>query len=399
MIELKGKYNTAKVFTNNIDDATIDQIITLLNQPFAADSKIRIMPDCHAGAGCVIGTTMTIKDKIVPNLTGVDIGCGMLCADIGKREDINLEKLDNFIHENIPSGCEVFDSERKFDNIQNLKCKNFINVNRALCSIGTLGGGNHFIEADKDDKDNIYIVIHSGSRYLGKQIAKHYQNLAVKNLRKSDNNEKIKAVIEKLKSEGRQLEISEAIKKIKENEPKIPKELSYIENDDFKNYFYDLDIAQAYAYQNRDAMFEAIIKFLNIPISEVKIFQTIHNYVDTKRKILRKGSVSAQAGEKIIIPMNMRDGSLICLGKGNPDWNYSAPHGAGRIMSRSEAKKNIRMEDYNKSMSGIYTTSVNELTIDESPMVYKNEDEIVKNIQDTATIIKTIKPIYNFKAD
>lgn len=396
MIELKGKYNLAKVFTDNIESTAISQIIELCSQDFVQNSKIRIMPDVHAGAGCTIGTTMTIQDKIVPNLVGVDIGCGIAVVNLGNEFDINLEKLDDFIRNNIPSGHNVHEKEQRFK-LNRLKCLNDINHGRALKSIGTLGGGNHFIEVDKDNDDNIYIVVHSGSRYLGKQVAEYYQNKGYKEL--IDVWNKKKAIIEKLKKEGRQKEIQQELKKI--NIPKINKQLAYVQGKTFNDYLNDMKIVQTYAYVNRMEMLSSIFQdFLNLDLQcNNEYFQTIHNYIDLDNMILRKGSISAQKGEKVIIPMNMRDGSLICVGKGNSDWNYSAPHGAGRIMSRSKAKENVTLNEFQNSMKGIYTTSVNTSTIDESPMVYKPMEEIISNIKDTVEIKKIIKPIYNFKAN
>lgn len=392
MIELRGKYNTAKIFTDNVEATAQAQIIELLNQEFIKSSKIRIMPDTHAGAGCVIGTTMTIQDKIVPNLVGVDIGCGMAVANLGSDIRINFEQLDTFIRNNIPSGQSVNDIEANFDMIDNLKCSNHINRNRALCSIGTLGGGNHFIEANIDDDGNTYIVVHSGSRYLGKQVAEYYQDEAYKAL--MTDAEQVKALVLKLKVEGRSQDIQEEIKKIKK--PSIPKTLSYVEGQNFHNYLHDMNIVQKYAYANRQKMLQKICKFLNIELHN--IFQTIHNYIDLKSMILRKGAISVNADEIVLIPMNMRDGSLLCRGRGNPDWNYSAPHGAGRLMSRGQAKQNVTLDEFKNSMSGIYTTSVNQSTLDESPMAYKPMQEIIDNIGDTVDIIKVIKPVYNFKA-
>jgi RNA-splicing ligase RtcB len=308
---------------------------------------------------------------------------------------LNLEKLDNFIKENIPCGQEVFNKEENYSDLDNLKCKNNINMNRAKCSIGTLGGGNHFIEVDKNNNDDIYIVVHSGSRYLGKQIAEYYQNKAYKGL--TDYSEQINKTIENLKSQGKYTEISNAISNIKHQNPKIPKDLAFVDDVNFDNYLFDMNIAQRYAYCNRTKMINTIVKYLGITEITEK-FQTIHNYIDIQNKILRKGAISAQTNEKVIIPMNMRDGSLICMGKGNPDWNCSAPHGAGRIMSRSQAKENVTLNEFIKSMEGIYTTTVNTSTIDESPMAYKPMNEIIKNIQDTVEIKNIIKPIYNFKA-
>jgi tRNA-splicing ligase RtcB len=394
MIELIGKHNTAKVFTDNVETTAQAQIIELCNQEFIKDSKIRIMPDTHAGAGCVIGTTMTIQDKVIPNLVGVDIGCGMEVVEILNTE-IDLEKLDKVIYEYIPSGFEIRKTEHKYvDKIDfnSLKCKKHVNLDRAKLSIGTLGGGNHFIEVNKDDSGTTYLVIHSGSRNLGKQVAEYYQELGYSELSNIQN--LIKETVLKLKKEGRQKEIETEIKKIKP--PSFNKQLAYVEGENFRNYLHDMDIVQRFAVMNRKAMINEILKQMNLLTSNQ--FTTIHNYIDMKTKILRKGSVSAQEGERLIIPINMRDGSLICVGKGNPDWNYSAPHGAGRLMSRSKAKELVTMDEYKESMKGIYTTSVNQSTIDESPMAYKPMQEIIDNVQDTVEILKVIKPIYNFKA-
>lgn len=361
MLELNGKYNTAKVFTDNIDNETISQVIELLNQDYIKDAKIRIMPDCHAGTGCVIGTTMTISDKVCPNLVGVDIGCGMLAVRIAEK-DVDLPKLDDV----------------------------------AYCSIGSLGGGNHFIELDKDDDGNLWLVIHTGSRHLGLEVAKYYQELAYKQLKDLDVGDKIKAVIADLKAKGREKEIEKTINALKMHEPHIPKSLCYVSGQAFKDYIHDMEIVQKHAELNRKYIADTIIEKMGWHICEE--FQTIHNYIDTKNLILRKGSVSARDGEKLIIPINMRDGSLICVGKGNPDWNYSAPHGAGRILSRSEAKDAVGIDEFRESMKGIYSSSVMESTIDESPMVYKPMEEIMENIKDTVDIVKVIKPVYNFKA-
>jgi tRNA-splicing ligase RtcB len=394
MIEINGKYASAKVFTDNVEQEALSQVLELCNQEFVKNSKIRIMPDTHAGAGCVIGTTMTIQDKIVPNLVGVDIGCGMEVVEI-LNADIDLEKLDKIIYEYIPSGFEIRKTEHKyvdFIDFDSLKCKKYLNIDRAKLSIGTLGGGNHFIEVNKDDNGNIYLVVHSGSRNLGKQVAEYYQELGYQELVNVQG--LIQEIIQKLKKEGRQREIESEIKKIKP--PKISKQLAYVEGETFNNYLHDMKIVQHFAIMNRKAIIDEILKQMNLISSNH--FTTIHNYIDIKNMILRKGSVSAQKGEKLIIPINMRDGSLICIGKGNPDWNYSAPHGAGRLMSRNKAKELITMDEYKKSMEGIYTTSVNQSTIDESPMVYKPMQEIVDNIYDTVEILKVVKPIYNFKA-
>lgn len=393
MIELKGKHNTAKVFTDNIDQETISQVIELLNQPFTADSQIRIMPDCHAGKGCVVGTTMTLTDKVVPNLVGVDIGCGMLATKLEETE-INLEKLDEVINTKIPSGFNIHDQAKTgFNGIDKFVAP--INIDNALKSLGTLGGGNHFLEVNRDKASNLWLVIHSGSRHLGIEVCDFYQKKGINALK--SNKATIKDLIAKYKAEGREKEIETAIKAISSNnESKIPDTLCYISGTDFDDYIHDMNLAQKYAAKNRQTMAEIIVGVMGFHI--VDQFDTIHNYIDIDNKILRKGSISAQSNEKIIIPMNMRDGSLICIGKGNPDWNYSAPHGAGRIMSRSQAKELVDFDEFKESMNGIYSTSVVESTIDEAPMVYKPMDEIIENIKDTVEIIDVIKPIYNFKA-
>lgn len=394
MLELKGKYNTTKVFTDNVDNETISQVIELLNQDYIKDAKIRIMPDCHAGTGCVIGTTMTISDKVCPNLVGVDIGCGMLAVRIAEK-DVDLPKLDNVINTYVPAGFNVNDEPLgNFSHLNDLVAP--ANISLAYCSIGRLGGGNHFIELDKDDDGNLWLVIHTGSRHLGLEVAKYYQELAYKQLKDLDVGDKIKAVSADLKAKGREKEIEKTINALKMHEPHIPKSLCYVSGQAFKDYIHDMEIVQKHAELNRKYIADAIIEKMGWHICEE--FQTIHNYIDTKNLILRKGSVSARDGEKLIIPINMRDGSLICVGKGNPDWNYSAPHGAGRILSRSEAKDAVGIDEFRESMKGIYSSSVMESTIDESPMVYKPMEEIMENIKDTVDIVKVIKPVYNFKA-
>lgn len=394
MLELKGKYNIAKVFTDNIDAETISQVICLLNQDYVKDSKIRIMPDCHAGAGCVIETTMTLTDKACPNLVGVDIGCGMLAVRITEK-DVDLPKLDDVINEYVPAGFNVNDEPLgNFSHLNNLAAP--ADVSLAYRSIGSLGGGNHFIELDKDNDGSLWFVIHTGSRHLGLEVAKHYQELAYKQLKDSDVGGKIKAVIADLKAKGREKEIEKTIQALKMQEPHIPKSLCYVSGQAFKDYIHDMEIVQKHAELNRKYIANTVIKKMGWHICEE--FQTIHNYIDTKNLILRKGSVSARDGEKLIIPINMRDGSLICIGKGNPDWNYSAPHGAGRILSRSEAKDAVGIDEFRESMKGIYSSSVMESTIDESPMAYKPMEEIMENIKDTVDIVKVIKPVYNFKA-
>jgi Uncharacterized conserved protein len=391
MKRIQGQYNEAVVYTDNIEEKAYQQIQELCDQEFVKESRIRIMPDTHAGAGCTIGTTMTIKDKIVPNLVGVDIGCGMFVSRIGKTK-VDLGKMDWIIRQMVPSGFEVRQSSHEYNRyveLDNLKSKQHLDLNRARLSIGTLGGGNHFIEMNIDDEDQLYLVVHSGSRYLGKQIAEHYQNQAGAGIVKL-NNERI---IKELKAQGRHKEIQAAIEKQKQN---INRSLTYVEGEMFQAYLNDMRIAQKFAELNRKAIANVIIT--EMKFSLIENFTTIHNYIDLDAMILRKGAISAKKGEVVIIPINMRDGSIIATGKGNSEWNDSAPHGAGRLMSRKQAKKSLSMEDFQKSMTGIYTTSISKDTLDEAPFAYKPMAEIIANIQDTVEINKIIKPVYNFKA-
>lgn len=396
--EITGKYNTAKVFTNVIENEAVEQIKILCNQEFITGSKICIMPDVHSGAGCTIGTTMTITDKVIPNLVGVDIGCGMETVMIADKE-IDLEKLDKLIYEKIPSGHNIRKTPHELINeidLNQLRCTGHVKMDRAIRSIGTLGGGNHFIEAGKDEEGNIYITVHSGSRHLGLEVANYYQKMGYKALNKVSDVD-IDKTIEQLKSEGREKEINKIIKEIKKQIiTDIPPTLAYVSEELFDDYIYDMKLIQRFAVLNRKAMMDEIIKGLGAEVIEE--FTTIHNYIDTDMMILRKGAVSAKKGEKLLIPINMRDGSLICMGKGNEDWNYSAPHGAGRLMSRTKAKKTFELKNFKKEMEGIYTTSVNKDTLDECPMAYKAMEDIIKNIGDTVDIVKRIIPIYNFKA-
>jgi len=398
MIELQGKYNMAKIFTDFVDEASIAQIMLLCNQEFVSGSKIRLMPDVHAGVGCTIGTTMTITDKVVPNLVGVDIGCGMETIKI-KEKHIELQELDKLIYSKIPSGFSIREKSHKYFekiNIEDLYCYKQINPLRAEKSIGTLGGGNHFIEADKDNEGNIYVVVHSGSRHLGVEVANYYQNEGY-NALNGNSKDDIANVIAKLKSEGKEKEIQKTINTMKNTKTtNIPKALAYVSGNLFKQYIHDMKIVQKYAALNRQAIIDEIVKGMKFNIIEQ--FTTIHNYIDTDTMILRKGAVSAKKNEKLLIPMNMRDGSLICIGKGNDDWNNSAPHGAGRLMSRNKAKELFTVNEFKKQMDGIYTTSVNKNTLDECPMAYKSISDIVNNIDDTVEILSIIKPIYNFKA-
>lgn len=398
MIEVRGKYNEAKIFTDAVDNASVSQVIELCNQEFAAGSRIRLMPDIHAGAGCTVGTTMTVRDKIVPNLVGVDIGCGMEVIRI-REEYIEPQKLDKLIYEKIPSGFSVRSKPHRFLDMVDLDalcCIDHINRPRAEKSMGTLGGGNHFIEADKDDEGHIYIVVHSGSRHLGLEVAKYYQEEGYKVLNHSDD-ASLQQVIAEMKRAGKQKDIEKTVKKLKNvKQTAVPRELAYVTGELFERYIHDMKIVQQYAALNRQAMIDEIVKGMKFHAEEQ--FTTIHNYIDTDNMILRKGAVSAQKGEKLLIPINMRDGSLICEGKGNEDWNCSAPHGAGRLMSRAAAKQSFTVSEFKKQMTGVYTTSVNKGTLDECPMAYKGMQDILDNIGPTAEVLKIIRPIYNFKA-
>lgn len=380
-----------KVFAKTVGYEALDQIKKLGYFEAYENAKIRIMPDCHAGAGCTIGTTMIIKDKITPNLVGVDIGCGMLTIKL-KETEIDLSNLDQVINSKIPNGFEIHSKPQVDFNFENLRCKNEVDLVRASKSIGTLGGGNHFIEVGQNDKGELFLIIHSGSRNIGNSVAKYYQNIAWKSVNEMKTVRE--NLITKLKAEGRGKEIAYEIKKIKK--PKADKELAYLTGVDFDNYMNDMQTIQKYAVLNRRTMADIILK--NTELTEENSFETIHNYIDFKRMILRKGAVSSEESEILLIPINMRDGSLICIGKGNEDWNYSAPHGAGRLMSRKMARKNLDLSVFENQMKDVFTTSVVESTIDEAPDAYKPMDEIIEMIGETVDIIDVLKPIYNFKA-
>ena len=387
-----------KIFTNNIEQSAKEQIDLLLEQEAFKDCKVRIMPDVHAGAGCVIGFTGNLGDKVIPNIVGVDIGCGMLCAELGNI-DIDLKKLDEVIKKYIPSGMNVHEEKVEDFDFDTLRCyKELKNKDGWLeKSLGTLGGGNHFIEVDVDDENNKYLVIHTGSRNLGKQVADIYQKKAIEYC--SYKEYEIEITINLLKELHQEKNIQNKIKEITEKykgKTKLPKDLCYLEGEGRRDYLNDMQYCHFFALMNRNYIAHKICKEMNI--SPIKYFQCIHNYIDFDDNLVRKGSISARKGEMVIIPMNMRDGCIIGVGKGNEDWNYSAPHGAGRTMSRNIAKQTLSMDEYKKSMNGIYTTSVNEGTIDEAPMVYKPMEEIIKYIDPTVEIKKIIKPIYNFKA-
>lgn len=407
MFDLNGKYGTAKVYTDICENEAAEQIINVLNQPFSDGANIRIMPDVHAGAGCTIGTTMKITDKVCPNLVGVDIGCGMFVAKITSdllqsNPELFLKTLDETITQHIPNGKAVNahalpEAEKYRERLEELyyiKERNE-NIDYIVNSLGSLGGGNHFIEVNQSEDNTAYLVIHSGSRYLGKAIATWYQNKAIEKIENCK--EERLTLIAAYKKEGREKEIQKALKNITP-EP-FQKELACCEGELLEQYLHDMAIVQDFAILNRKLIAKQICNhFTADTLILEECFTTIHNYIDMDNGILRKGAVSAQKGETLIIPINMRDGSLICKGKGNPDWNYSAPHGAGRLLSRSKARESISLEEFKEAMKGIYSTSVCSSTTDESPMAYKAIDDIVNNIGDTVEIIERIKPIYNFKA-
>lgn len=391
--------SNVKIFTDNIEQEALDQINTLVAQPAFSDCKIRIMPDVHAGAGCVIGFTADLGEKVIPNIVGVDIGCGMLTFCLGKI-DIDFSDLDRTIRAWIPSGREVHETPRlTFTGLYSMRCLNKIKTDRVHHSIGTLGGGNHFIEIDQDEVGNKYLVIHTGSRNLGKQVADYYQKKAIDNLSgKGALKEAQRKLVAEYKKDGRDSELESAIKELRTTWKKnnIPDELCYLTGTDREDYLHDMRICQIYANVNRTMIASIIADAMGWTARYV--FETVHNYIEDGTNMIRKGAISAKHGERVLIPINMRDGCIIGIGKGNPDWNYSAPHGAGRIMSRRKARECVSIDEYKKSMENVFTTSVSMETIDESPMAYKSMGEIVENIKDTIEIEKIIKPIYNFKA-
>ena len=402
---INGKYNSAKVFTDNMDDSCREQIGNLLDQEAFKDAKVRIMPDCHAGSGCVIGFTADLGDKVIPNVVGVDIGCGMHTVELGKV-DIDFQRFDEVIRKYIPYGRNVHEGRiARFPQIRDMHCYRNLKDSRKLeRALATLGGGNHFIELDRDDDGNVYLVIHSGSRSLGKQVAEFYQQTAIKlHSGWEEMWQEERRIIDEYKAAGRRTEIEGVIKALhrefKAKKTDLPNELCFLTGEHTSDYLHDMKICQEFADTNRKLMAQIILE--NYGLKPVSEFTTVHNYIDHDSNVIRKGAVSAQKDEMILIPINMRDGSLICIGKGNGDWNCSAPHGAGRVLSRTEAKNNLKYEDFQKTMAdaGIFSTTVKPETIDESPMAYKGMDEIVKNIGPTAEIVKVIRPIYNFKAD
>ena len=410
---IKGKYSTASIFADIIEEEALTQIETICNQPFTEGSKIAIMPDVHSGKGCTIGFTMTLEDKVCPNLVGVDIGCGMMVVELGNIE-IDFKKLDDVIRTYIPSGrdCRSTENIEELRNSPNYKESIFEPLEEILSSlkasiskpyeltrIGTLGSGNHFIEIDEDAEGNKYLVIHTGSRHLGVEVCNYYMEKAnescIGSLHQRDL--KIREMIAKFKEEGRQREI-EAEKNRILSTFKISEsnDLAYVEGDNYQNYIEDMKLSQKYASLNRELI--ASLIYSNMGWKAIKMWTTMHNYIDLDKNILRKGAISLDKGEKALIPLSMKEGALIVIGKGNPNYNYSGPHGAGRLMSRAMARKAISLENFEKSMEGIYTTCVNENTIDESPFAYKRKEDILPMLEDTAEIVKQIKPLYNFKA-
>ena len=400
MLEIKGKVNTAICYANIIDEKAVEQIRRMCDFALTEGSRIRIMPDVHAGKGCTIGTTMTISDKACPNIVGVDIGCGMYTLKLNER-DLDFAKIDEACHY-IPSGMNVWDGRKERFDLPDLKCyRSLKDTKRLERSLGTLGGGNHFIEVDKASDGSFYLVIHSGSRNLGKQVAELYQQLAIDlHMGKEEYFAQREEIISSYKEEGRRDEIQKALKELKNNfetqDLLIPEDICWLYGSFLDDYLHDVEICQRFAKRSRELMAETILERTGLTSSDA--FHTIHNYIDTEEMILRKGAIAAHAGEKILIPINMRDGVVLATGKGNPEWNYSAPHGAGRLMSRSKAKETLDMEAYRESMKGIYTTSVNEDTIDEAPMAYKSLEDIIDVIKESVDIIDIMKPVFNFKA-
>jgi len=395
---IQGKVASAIAYASVIEDAAIDQIRRMCDYDFTKDCKIRIMPDVHAGKGCTIGTTMTIRDKAVPNVVGVDIGCGMYTVKLNETE-IDFVRLDEAAHY-IPSGMNVWEGRQEQFDLEVLRCYRELKDTRRLQrSLGTLGGGNHFIEVDRATDGTLYLVIHTGSRNLGKQVAEYYQRLAVQlNQGREDYFKKKDALIAEYKATGRRKEIQAALKALHwaDKPLAVPEDLCYLYGEYLQDYLHDVEICQQFAKRNRELIASILLARAGLTGSEA--FHTVHNYIDTDEMILRKGAIAAHKGEKVLIPINMRDGSVLAVGRGNPDWNYSAPHGAGRLMSRGAARAALSIDDYQKAMEGIYTTSVNASTLDEAPMAYKSLEDIIGVIRDSVDVIDIMKPIYNFKA-
>lgn len=397
-MEIKGKVATAIAYANVIEDAAIEQIRRMCDYAFTEGSKIRIMPDVHAGKGCTIGTTMTIRDKAVPNVVGVDIGCGMYTVRLLETE-IDFEHLDEAAHY-VPSGMNVWEGRKESFDLEALRCyRELKDAKRLQRSLGTLGGGNHFIEVDRASDGTLYLVIHTGSRNLGKQVAEYYQHLAVElNQGREEYFKKRDALIAEYKAAGRRKEIQAALKALHwaDKPLSVPEDLCFLYGEYLENYLHDVEICQRFARRNRELIAQILLERAGLTGTDG--FHTIHNYIDTDEMILRKGAIAAHKGEKVLIPINMRDGSVLAIGRGNLEWNYSAPHGAGRLMSRGAARETLSMEAYTEAMKGIYTTSVNPSTIDEAPMAYKSLEDIIDVIRDSVDVVDIMKPIYNFKA-
>jgi len=395
---IKGKIGSATVYASIIDDTAAEQIRRMCDYEFTEGSQIRIMPDVHAGKGCTIGTTMTVTDKVVPNIVGVDIGCGMYTVRLAEK-NVDLARVDDAAHF-IPSGMDVWDKPQEGFDLSVIRCfKELSYISRLECSLGTLGGGNHFIEIDRASDGTLFLIIHSGSRNLGKQVAEYYQSLAIQlNAGIEDTPRKRKELIDEYKAAGRNKEIQKALEELKaaKKERTVPDDLCFVYGEYLEDYLFDVRICQAYARRSRELMAEILTE--RADLTALDGFHTIHNYIDTDEMILRKGAIAAHAGEKVLIPINMRDGSVLAVGRGNPEWNFSAPHGAGRLMSRIKAREALSMADYEEAMKGIYTTSVNPETLDEAPMAYKSLEDIMGIIDDSVDVIEILKPIYNFKA-
>ena len=400
-LEIKGKAATAIAYAKVIEDEAVEQIRRMCDYEFAEGAKIRIMPDVHWGKGCTIGTTMTVRDKVVPNLVGVDIGCGMYTVNLGKKE-LDLAKVDEAAHL-IPSGRRLWEGRQaKFD-FTELRCyRDLKNVKRIAKALGTLGGGNHFIEIDRSADGTHYLVIHTGSRNLGKQVAEYYQNIAIDLSHGKD--ELFRArdeLIRRYKADGRRSELQEALKDLNRGfqakEAEIPADLAFLYGSYLEDYLHDIEICQNFARRNREVIAHVLLERTGLTAGEA--FHTIHNYIDVEERILRKGAIAAHTGERVLIPINMRDGSILAVGRGEPDWNWSAPHGAGRLMSRTAAKENLSMEEFRETMADVYTTAVNENTLDEAPMAYKSLADIIDVIEASVDVIEVLQPIYNFKAE
>lgn len=400
MFEIHGKVNTAICYATTVEEEAIEQIRRMCDYQLTAGSKVRIMPDVHAGKGCTIGTTMTVTDKVCPNIVGVDIGCGMYTVQLADKE-LDFVKIDEAAHY-IPSGMRTWEGRVEHFDLTDLRCYRSLRDSRRMeRSLGTLGGGNHFIEIDRAADGTYFLVIHSGSRNLGKQVAEHYQRLAIDlHAGKEDYYRRRDEIISTYKAEGRRSEIQKTLKDLEKEylakTPDVPEDLCWLYGSFLEDYLHDVEICQQFARRNREKMAEILLE--RTGMTAVESFHTIHNYIDIDERILRKGAIAAHAGEKVLIPLNMRDGSVIAVGRGNPDWNYSAPHGAGRLMSRRKAKEEIDLESYREAMKGIYSTSINEQTIDEAPMAYKSIEDIVDVIRESVDILDIMKPVYNFKA-